>query len=149
MDQLMAHRTFINGNWWERFPGYGRYNNRIEVNKWMGPAETADVYNSAKIIINLHRAVDDDDINQNRGHIPAASQTLVRLRSVPAVRFNSVMSARIWHAFTRRVWRLRHTDRLVNCWRRLSITLRMTNCVKISPIVRWRERFRSIPMHIG
>lgn len=73
MDQLMVHRTFINGNWWERFPGYGRYNNRIEINKWMGPAETADVYNSAKIIINLHRAVDDDDINQNRGHIPAAS----------------------------------------------------------------------------
>ncbi|MEJ9220142.1 glycosyltransferase [Paenibacillus glucanolyticus] len=73
MDQLMAHRTFINGNWWEKFPGYGRFNNQIEINKWMGPAETADVYNSAKIVINLHRAVDDDEINQNSGHIPAAS----------------------------------------------------------------------------
>ncbi|OOC58374.1 CgeB family protein [Paenibacillus ihbetae] len=73
MDHLMRHRTFISGNWWERLPGYARFNNRIEVNKWMGPADTADVYNSAKIIINLHRAVDDDDINQNSGRIPAAS----------------------------------------------------------------------------
>lgn len=73
MDRLMQHHTFINGNWWDRFPGYSRYNGQIEINKWMGPAETADVYNSAKIIINLHRAIDDDDINQNSGHIQAAS----------------------------------------------------------------------------
>ncbi|GAE07535.1 spore maturation protein [Paenibacillus sp. JCM 10914] len=73
MDQLMTHRTFINGNWWERFPGYSQFNNRIEINKWMGPVETADVYNSAKMIINLHRSVDDDAINQNSAHLPAVS----------------------------------------------------------------------------
>ncbi|NMO95238.1 CgeB family protein [Paenibacillus lemnae] len=73
MDRLMKYETLINGNWWEKLPGYAKYGSRIEMNKWMGPGETANVYNSAKIVINLHRAFDDQAINQNSFRIPAAS----------------------------------------------------------------------------
>ncbi|MBO2943993.1 glycosyltransferase [Paenibacillus sp. F411] len=73
MEELMKFDMHINGNWWERLPGYSRYGTRIEMNKWMGPAETADVYNSAKIVVNLHRAFDDAAINQNTSRIQAAS----------------------------------------------------------------------------
>lgn len=73
MDHLMSYRTFINGNWWENLPGYTKYGEKIELNKWMGPIETAEVYNSAKIVINLHRAYDDHGINQNALRIPAVS----------------------------------------------------------------------------
>lgn len=73
MDRLMRHNTVINGNWWDKFPGYTQYKNKMEIGKWMGPAQTADVYNNIKIVINLHRAPDDSEINQNRMNIPAAS----------------------------------------------------------------------------
>ncbi|MEC0372458.1 CgeB family protein [Paenibacillus chibensis] len=73
MDQLMQHHTIINGIWWDRLPNFAAYQDRIEVNKWMGPQETAEAYNASKIVINLHRSHEDDSVNNNAVKIPAAS----------------------------------------------------------------------------
>lgn len=73
IDRLMQHKTVINGIWWDRLPKYTAYQDRIELNKWMGPAETAEAYNGSKIVINLHRSHEDDTVNNNAVKIPAAS----------------------------------------------------------------------------
>lgn len=70
--RLMLNRTIFIGNGWNRMPSYRKYAKGIELNRWMGPAETAAVYNSSKMIINLHRA-HDDEINKNSRRISAAS----------------------------------------------------------------------------
>ncbi|GIP29946.1 spore maturation protein [Paenibacillus sp. J23TS9] len=73
MDRLMQHNTIINGIWWDRLPNYAAYQDRIELNKWMGPQETSEAYNASKIVINLHRSHEDDSVNNNAVKIPAAS----------------------------------------------------------------------------
>ncbi|MBJ9992283.1 glycosyltransferase family protein [Paenibacillus sp. S28] len=73
IDRLMQHNTVFNGIWWDRLPQYTAYQDRIELNKWMGPAETAEAYNGSKIVINLHRSHEDDTVNNNAIKIPAAS----------------------------------------------------------------------------
>lgn len=73
MERLMQRNTLINGIWWDRLPNFAAYQGRIEVNKWMGPEETAEAYNASKIVINLHRSHEDDSVNNNAVKIPAAS----------------------------------------------------------------------------
>lgn len=62
---LMDKGLVINGIWWDRLPEYTNYAHQIELNKWMGPAETAGVYSGSKIVINLHRSAYDEAVNNN------------------------------------------------------------------------------------
>ncbi|AJS61353.1 spore maturation protein cgeB [Paenibacillus sp. IHBB 10380] len=73
LPHLMKYNTNFNGIWWDRLPEYPIYQHKIELGKWMGPIETAAAYNASKIVINLHRSHDDDSVNNNSLHIPAAS----------------------------------------------------------------------------
>lgn len=70
---LMAHGLMINGIWWDRLPEYGQYPDRIELGKWMGPTETAEVYSGTKIILNLHRSPFEETVNNNTAGIQAVS----------------------------------------------------------------------------
>lgn len=70
----LAPRDFrISGLWWDRLPDYARWQNRIELGKWMAPLETAEYYNAHRIVINVHRAHDDETFNKNAAGITAAS----------------------------------------------------------------------------
>src|SRR5690606_40944880 len=62
------------GIWWERLQGYRKLADRIELGKWMEPAETAETYGGAKIVINMHRAPDDSTFNNNTQGIGARSE---------------------------------------------------------------------------
>ena len=73
LPQLMSRNLVINGIWWDRIPSYAEYQSQIELNKWMGPKETAEVYSGSKIVLNLHRSHMDDTVNNNRLRIPAVS----------------------------------------------------------------------------
>jgi spore maturation protein CgeB len=70
---LAERNTHISGIWWDRLPGYQQLAARIEVGKWMEPAETAETYSGAAIVINLHRATDDSTFNSNSRGIGAVS----------------------------------------------------------------------------
>ncbi|MNI39977.1 Spore protein YkvP [compost metagenome] len=65
LGDLMGKGMMINGIWWDRLPEYANYANQIELNKWMGPQETAQVYSGSKIVINLHRSAYDEAVNNN------------------------------------------------------------------------------------
>lgn len=70
----MAHRSFrLSGLWWDRLSDFKRWRSRIDLDKWMGPAETAEQYNAHKIVINVHRAHDDSTFNRNIYNVPAVS----------------------------------------------------------------------------
>jgi spore maturation protein CgeB len=62
---LSKKKVGISGIWWDRLPSYRLLSSKIELNKWMGPEETADYYNESKIVINLHRADDDTTYNNS------------------------------------------------------------------------------------
>ncbi|WP_178021041.1 glycosyltransferase [uncultured Paenibacillus sp.] len=70
---LMEQGLMINGIWWDRLPEFPAYADRIELGKWMGPMETAEVYSGSKIVLNLHRSPFEEDVNNNQAGIPAAS----------------------------------------------------------------------------
>jgi spore maturation protein CgeB len=70
---LASKDTFISGIWWERLRDYKRLSGKIALGRWMGPAETCAVYNGAKIVINMHRAHDDETFNNNSAAVPALS----------------------------------------------------------------------------
>ncbi|WP_068620041.1 CgeB family protein [Paenibacillus tuaregi] len=70
---LMERGLGINGIWWDRLPEYAQYADRIELGKWMGPRETAEVYSGSKIVINLHRSHEDDTVNNNAIRLHADS----------------------------------------------------------------------------
>ncbi|MBJ6363813.1 glycosyltransferase [Paenibacillus sp. GCM10012307] len=72
-DYLHLKDSLISGIWWDRLPNYEQLASKIELNKWMGPDETAETYNGAKIVINMHRAHDDETFNNNSANIPAIS----------------------------------------------------------------------------
>ncbi len=70
----LAGKDFhLSGIWWERLQGYKQLASRIELGKWMEPAETAETYSGARIVINMHRATDDSTFNNNSLGIGAAS----------------------------------------------------------------------------
>ncbi|MEY9096209.1 glycosyltransferase [Paenibacillus sp. RC84] len=70
---LLRHDVHFTGLWWDRLAAYSKLSGRINLNKWMGPEETADYYNGSKIVINLHRAYDDEQFNNNSRGIQAVS----------------------------------------------------------------------------
>ena len=70
---LQKRKVVIAGWWWDRLKHYNQLSDSIRLGDWMTPEETASYYNGAKIVINLHRSVDDDTINANRTKLPAAS----------------------------------------------------------------------------
>ncbi|AJY77428.1 spore maturation protein cgeB [Paenibacillus beijingensis] len=63
----------ISGLWWERLRHFNLLKSKIKPGHWMGPLETAEAYNASKIVINMHRAHDDDSYNSNKEHIAAVS----------------------------------------------------------------------------
>lgn len=69
---LQGRSVFIAGYWWERMAHFGMLEDKIRNGYWVSPRETASYYNRAKIVINLHRSI-DDDTNQNVGRVPAYS----------------------------------------------------------------------------
>ncbi|WP_410771920.1 glycosyltransferase [Fontibacillus sp. BL9] len=73
MGQLMDKGLNMNGIWWDRLPEYPAYADRIELGKWMGPTETAEVYSGTKIMINLHRSPFEETVNKNMAGVNAVS----------------------------------------------------------------------------
>ncbi|ANE46099.1 spore maturation protein cgeB [Paenibacillus swuensis] len=61
------------GIWWDRLQNYKRLASKIDLGKWLGPAETAEHYSGTKIVINLHRDPDDETYNHNTRKIGALS----------------------------------------------------------------------------
>ncbi|MFB9330232.1 glycosyltransferase [Paenibacillus aurantiacus] len=72
-DYLASRDTLISGIWWERLKNFDKLKGKIALGAWMGPLDTAAVYNGAKIAINMHRAHDDHSFNNNSAGIPALS----------------------------------------------------------------------------
>lgn len=71
---LLEGRKFrISGLWWDRLPDFARWQDRIEVGRWMEPLETSEQYNAHSISVNIHRSHDDETFNQNMANITAAS----------------------------------------------------------------------------
>jgi spore maturation protein CgeB len=70
---LAGKNVRIAGIWWERLRQFKLLESHIELGTWLDPETTADAYNSSKIVINMHRAHDDEVYNQNSLNIPAAS----------------------------------------------------------------------------
>lgn len=69
---LRTKKICIAGYWWDRMAGYPLLADQIRNGQWVSPEETASFYNRAKIVINMHRAI-DDETNQNTGNVPARS----------------------------------------------------------------------------
>ncbi|OXM83479.1 CgeB family protein [Paenibacillus rigui] len=70
---LAARNTYISGIWWDRLRQYKLLSSRIQLNKWMGAEETSSFYNGSRIVINMHRAHDDKNFNNNSQGIQAVS----------------------------------------------------------------------------
>jgi spore maturation protein CgeB len=69
---LSGKKVIIAGYWWDRMNQYSLLANQIRLGYWISPEDTAAYYNGAKIVINLHRAIDDES-NRNSRNIPAKS----------------------------------------------------------------------------
>ncbi|MEI7024945.1 CgeB family protein [Paenibacillus sp. y28] len=72
-DYLQTKKYRFIGLWWDRLKQYNQMSSRIRLNTWLSPEETVQYYNGAKIVINLHRAFDDQTFNQNSRKIHALS----------------------------------------------------------------------------
>lgn len=70
---LSKKNVLILGWWWDRLQNYSLLSTKIRLGEWMSAEETANYYNGAKIVINLHRSTDDDSINRNGLKLPALS----------------------------------------------------------------------------
>lgn len=70
---LASKDTLISGIWWERLKDFQLLKPKITLGRWMDPLETAHTYNGSKIVINMHRAHDDETFNNNSALIPAYS----------------------------------------------------------------------------
>lgn len=70
---LATKNVLISGWWWDRLANYHLLADKIRLGQWLTPAETAEHYAGAKIVINLHRAPDDDGYNRNSRQLPAHS----------------------------------------------------------------------------
>lgn len=71
---LASKKTLIAGRWWERLERYSLLQPFIRGDAaWLTSEDTVNCYAGAKIVINCHRAFDDDEINANQRRIPAIS----------------------------------------------------------------------------
>lgn len=71
---LSKKNVHISGWWWDRLPNYSLIAEKIALNDWMSPEGTASYYIGSKIVINMHRSVDEDTWNSNKKYkIPALS----------------------------------------------------------------------------
>lgn len=70
---LKDKRVVIAGWWWDRLKNFSELSGKIKLGDWMSAEDTASYYNGAKIVINLHRSIDDDTINVNSRRIAALS----------------------------------------------------------------------------
>ncbi|OPA80619.1 spore maturation protein cgeB [Paenibacillus selenitireducens] len=73
---LAKKNVVLSGLWWDRLRDYETMQSKIELDKWMGPQETSDIYNGSKIVINMHRAHDDTSVNSNTTKITALSPNI-------------------------------------------------------------------------
>lgn len=71
-DYLSTKNVLILGYWWDKLKNYHLLSEKIQHN-WASAEETANYYNGAKIVINIHRAYDDSNYNYNRRKVPALS----------------------------------------------------------------------------
>ncbi|SDN59066.1 spore maturation protein CgeB [Paenibacillus sp. yr247] len=71
-DYLKDKNVMINGYWWDRLQSYNKLASKIQ-GYWLSPEETAKYYQGSKIVINLHRSIDDESHNSNSRRIPAYS----------------------------------------------------------------------------
>ncbi|MGM0882776.1 MAG: CgeB family protein [Bacillota bacterium] len=71
-DYLATKNVRIFGIWLKRLKSYSRLKSSIQT-KWLTPEETANYYNGAKIVINLHRSPHDETFNKNSARIPACT----------------------------------------------------------------------------
>ncbi|MBA4494333.1 DUF3880 domain-containing protein [Paenactinomyces guangxiensis] len=69
---LSEKSVIISGIWWDRLRNFMLLKDKIRLNKWMKPEETARYYNGAKIVVNLHRS-HNDSYNRNSENIQAVS----------------------------------------------------------------------------
>ncbi len=72
-EYLARKNVFISGLWWNRLEKFNLLRDKIRVGMWYTPAQTNLYYNSAKIVINLHRSPDDESYNENEKGIQAFS----------------------------------------------------------------------------
>lgn len=70
---LATKKVLIAGWWWDRLSNYHLLADKIRLGEWMTPEQTAEYYAAAKIVINLHRAPDDESYNRNTQRLPAHS----------------------------------------------------------------------------
>ncbi|HGE5778931.1 MULTISPECIES: CgeB family protein [Bacillus] len=70
---LASKNTLISGVGWKSLKNYHLLQQRINANHWLSPEETANYYNGAKVVLNLHRSHDDLTINKNSEKIEALS----------------------------------------------------------------------------
>jgi spore maturation protein CgeB len=71
-DYLKNKEVIINGYWWDRLKSYQLLADKIQ-GYWLSPEESAKYYHGAKIVINLHRSIDDASHNTNSRQIEARS----------------------------------------------------------------------------
>ena len=70
---LAGKKKYICGLWWDRLKNYRMLERDIDLGRWLTPEETARIYNASKVVLNMHRAHDDETYNFNSRKIPASS----------------------------------------------------------------------------
>lgn len=70
--ELALKKLLIAGYWWDRLQGFAKLESKIKTGIWISPEESASYYSGARIVINMHRSI-DDTTNKNTRLIPAHS----------------------------------------------------------------------------
>lgn len=70
---LEETNSMVSGWWWERLPQSRRLADRISSGVWLTPEETAKYYYGSRVVLNVHRAHDDESYNCNARKIEAFS----------------------------------------------------------------------------
>ena len=77
MTNLMSRAALIGGLYWNRSKYFETYPDKIKnmtCDEWMEPIVMNENYNKTKIVLNMHRSVEDDEININQTmKLPALS----------------------------------------------------------------------------
>lgn len=70
---LSTKSVHISGWWWDRLANYALLAGKIALNDWMTPEKTASFYMGSKIVLNMHRSIDEESWNSNHIKVPAQS----------------------------------------------------------------------------